>query len=151
MKLLNGGYQRELASMVYKFFKKKAGSGASVREHLAQEIHEPVIKKLKIKRVYARFLDNNWTADLDGMRSLSSKNRDVKYLLSVIQVFIKYAWKNPLKDKKAKTILNDFIKIVNEFNCKPNKLWVGEESEFYSSLMQKLLENSNILVMKVSQ
>ena len=41
-----------------------------------------------------------------------------------IDVFTKYAWVKPLNDKKGKTVLNTFIEIVNESNCKPNKLWV---------------------------
>ena len=56
------------------------------------------------------------------MTSLSSKNRDVKYLLCVIEVFTKYSWVKPLKNKKARTVLNGFIEIVNESKCKPNKL-----------------------------
>ena len=42
----------------------------------------------------------------------------------VIDVFPKYAWVKPLKDKKGKTVLNPFVEIVNESNYKPNKLWV---------------------------
>ena len=63
-------------------------------------------------------------SDLAEMESLSSKNKNVKYLLCVIGVFPKYAWVKPLKDKKGKTVLNSFIEIVNESNRKPNKLWV---------------------------
>ena len=44
------------------------------------------------------------------------------------------AWVKPLKDKKGKTVLNAFIKIVNESNCKPNKLWVDQEIEFITNL-----------------
>ena len=47
--------------------------------------------------------------------------------ICVIDVFTKYAWVKPLKDKKSKTTLNAFIGIVNEFNRKPNKLWVDQE------------------------
>ena len=54
----------QLASMVYKFFDKKTGSEASVNEELPQESHKPVIKKLKRRRVYARFKDNIWAASL---------------------------------------------------------------------------------------
>ena len=43
----------------------------------------------------------------------------------------------PLKDKKGKIILNAFIEIVNEPNCKPNKLWVDQGGEFYSKFMQE--------------
>ena len=42
------------------------------------------------------------------MASLSSKNKTVKYLLCVIDVFTKYAWVKPLKDKKGKTVINAF-------------------------------------------
>ena len=44
--------------MVYKFFDRKTGSGISVNEQLAEELHKPVIKKIKKRKVYARFKDN---------------------------------------------------------------------------------------------
>ena len=66
------GYQRGLASMIYKFF-DRIESGVSVNEELAQELHKPVIKKLK-RRVYERCKDNIWATDLAEMGSLSSKN-----------------------------------------------------------------------------
>ena len=75
------GYQRGLASMVYKFFDKKTGSWASVNEEWAQELHKPVIKKLKRRKAYAKFKDNIWAADLAERGSLSSFNHEVKYLL----------------------------------------------------------------------
>ena len=52
------------------------------------------------------------------MGSLSSKNRSVKYLFFVIDIFTKYAWIKPLKNKKAKTVLNGFIEImIMVFQC----------------------------------
>ena len=93
------GYQRALAKMIYKFFDKKTGSGVSVNEQLAQELQKPVIKKFMRKKVYVRFKDNIWAADLAEMGSLSSKNKNVKYLLFVIDVFTKYALVKPLNDK----------------------------------------------------
>ena len=80
------------------------------------------------------------------MGSLSSKNKNVKYLLCAIDVFIKYAWVKALKDKKDKTVVNAFIEIVNETNCKPNKLWVDQRREFYNKLMQEWLEINDILM-----
>ena len=70
------------------------------------------------------------------MESLSSKNKNVKYLLSDIDVFTKYLWIKPLKDKKCKTVLNTFIKTVNESNRKPNKLSVDQQKVFYRKLIQ---------------
>ena len=80
------------------------------------------------------------------MESLSSKNKNVKYLLCVIDIFTKYPWVKPLKDKKSKTVLNAFIEIVNESNHKPNKLWVDQGRGFYNKLMQEWLENNDILM-----
>ena len=62
--IINDGYQRALASMVYKLFDKKTGSRVSVNKHLVEELHKPVIIKFKRKQVYARFKDNIWAADL---------------------------------------------------------------------------------------
>ena len=66
----------------------------------AEEFNKPVIKKIKRRRAYARFKDNILAADLAKMGSLSSKNKNVEYLLCVIDVFTKYAWVKPLKDRK---------------------------------------------------
>ena len=62
-----------------------------------------MIKKFKRRKVYARFKDNIWAADLAEMESLSTKNENVKYSLCVIDVFTIYAWVKPLKDKKCRT------------------------------------------------
>ena len=83
------------------------------------------------------------------MESLTSKNENVKYLLCVIDVFTKYAWVKPLKDKKGKTVLNAFIKIVNDSNCKPNKLWVDQANIIYNKLIQEWLNDNDILMYSI--
>ena len=60
------------------------------------------------------------------MEPLSTKNKSVKYLLYVIDIFSRYAWIKPLKGKKGKTVFNVCIKTVNVSNRKPNKLWVDQ-------------------------
>ena len=97
-----------------------------VNEQLAEQLHKPVIKKLKKGKVYAKFKCNIWAADLPETEWLSSKNENVKYLLCAIDVFSKYAWVKTLKDKTGKPFLNVFIEIVIESNRKPNKLWVDQ-------------------------
>ena len=129
------GYPRALAIMVYKYFDKKAGLGVSENNKLAEELNKTVMKKFKRRKVYARFKDNIWGADFAEMESLSSKNKNVKYLLFVTDIFTKYAWVKPLQDKKDKKVLNAFIKTVHESIGKPNKLWVGQGKEFYKKLM----------------
>ena len=68
---------------------------------------------------------------------MSSKNINVKYLLRAIDVFNKYAWVKSLKDEKVKTVLNAFIKILNEFDRKTNKLWIDQGRYFYNQLLQE--------------
>ena len=125
------GYKRTWASMVYNYFDKKTESGESVNEQLAAQLHKPVTKKFKRRKVYARFKDNICATDLAETELLSSKNKNVKYLLCVIHVFTKYTWvkdkkKHKKKDKKGKTVLNTFTEIVNESNRKTSKLWVDQ-------------------------
>ena len=106
------GYQRGLASMVYKFFDKKSqGSGrplssasqlANNKENiqLADELHKPIIRKFKKRKVYSSFRDNIWGADLADMQLLSKLNKGFRFLLCVIVIFSKYAWVILLKGKK---------------------------------------------------
>ena len=68
-------------------------------EQLGEELRKQVINKTKEQKDYSRFKDNICAADLAEMMSLSFKNKNMKYLLYVKDVFIKYAWVKPLKDK----------------------------------------------------
>ena len=88
------GYQRGLASMVYKFFdKKSSGSGITNEPNyqLANELHKPIIKKFKKRKVYSSFRDNIWGVDLADMQSLSKYNKGNKNLLCANDLFSKYA------------------------------------------------------------
>ena len=77
------GYQRGLASMVYKFFDKKSkGSGAKLilqNEQLAEELHKPIIRKFEKRKVHAAFKDNIWGADLTDMQLLSRYNKGIRF------------------------------------------------------------------------
>ena len=107
------GYQRGLASMVYKFFDKKStGSGIASYSILADELHKPIIKKFDKRKVYSQFKYNIWGVDLADMQSLSRKNKGIKYLLCAIDLYSKYAFVIPLKDKKGISIVNAFNKII---------------------------------------
>ena len=88
------GYQRVLASMVYKFFDKKCSESGIINEsnyQLANELHKPIIKKFKKRKVYSSFRDNIWSVDLADKQSLSKYNKGVKYLLCSIDLFSTYA------------------------------------------------------------
>ena len=131
--------------MVYKFFDKKStGSGFKKLKNttkpttepsalarssfahnssiLADERHKPIIRKFNKRKVYSQFKDNTWGVDLADMQSLSRKNKDIKYLLCAIDLYSKYTFVIPLKDKKGISIVNAFNKIIKQSNRKPNKI-----------------------------
>ena len=71
------------------------------------------------------------------MQLISKFNKRFRFLLCVIDVFSKYAWVVPLKDKKGVTITNTFQKILKESHRKPNKIRVDKGSEFYKYSFKK--------------
>ena len=152
------GYQRGLASMVYKLFDKKSTARPSSLERtrsgikkdssliLADELHKPIIEKFEKRKVYSQFKDNIWGADLADMQSLCRKNKGIKCLLCVIDLYSKYAFVVPLKDKKGISIINPFNKIIKQSNRKPNKIWVDRGGEFYKNVFKKWLSNNDIIM-----
>ena len=100
------GYQRGIASMVYKFFNKKTkGSGVTTlanksaiksipqNEQLAEELHKPIIRKFRKRKVFSAYKDNIWAANLADMQ-LISKFKDFYYVLLIFlantQLIIKF-------------------------------------------------------------
>ena len=141
------GYQRGLASMVYKFFDKKSTvSRIASSSILADELHKPIIKKISKRKVYSQFKDNIWGVDLADLQSLSRKNKGIKYLFCAIDLYSKYAFVIPLKDKKGISIVNAFNKIIKQFGKIPNKIWVDQGSEFYNNNFKKWLSDNDIIM-----
>ena len=143
------GYQRGLASMVYKFFDKKSTGSGIARDSssiLADALHKPIINKFNKRKVYSQFKDNILGVDLADMQSLSRKNNGIKYLLCAIDLYSKYAFVIPLKDKKGISIVNAFDKIIKQSERKPNKIWVDQGGEFYNNVSKKWLSDNDIIM-----
>ena len=82
--------------------------------------------------MYSSFKDNVWGADLADMSLISKFNKEIKYLLCVIDLFSRHAWVIGIKDKKGVSIVNAFQKTLDKSKRKPNKIWVDHGSEFYN-------------------
>ena len=74
---------------------------------------------------------------------MSRYNKGFKYLLCAIDLFSKYAWVIPIRDKKGTSIVNAFTKIISK-GRKPNKIWVDQGSEFYNQSFKDFLKINNI-------
>ena len=88
--------------------------------------------------------DNISGADLADMQLISIFNKGIRFLLCIIDIYSKYAWVAPLKDKKGVTIVNAFQKILNDLKKIPNKIWVDKESKFYDNSFKKWLKDNDI-------
>ena len=87
-------------------------------------------------------IDEIWSADLVDMQAFSKFNQNYKYLLTIIDIFSKFAWVVPLKDKTGASVMNAFDKVIKI--RKPEKLWVDEGKEFYNNLFKQWLTKHNI-------
>ena len=74
------------------------------------------------------------------MKLISKFNKEIRFLLFVIDIYSKYTSVIPLKDKKGVTVANAFQEILHDLKRKPNKMWVDKGSEFYNRSMKLWLE-----------
>ena len=111
-------------------------------QQIANELHKPIIRKFNRRKVYSSFKDNIWGVDLADMQSLRKYNKEIKYLLCAIDLFSKYAWVVPFKNKQSSTVINAFQKIISKRN--PSKIWVDQGSEFYNNAFKKFLKENNV-------
>ena len=105
---------------------------------LAEELHKPIRRKFEKRRVLVNGIDRIWAADLVDMQAFSKFNRGIKYLLAVIDVFSKYGWLIPLKDKTGKSVASALKTIFKE--RKPEKMWVDKGKEFYNKDVKELID-----------
>ena len=109
------------------------------QQQLAKEVFSPQITKFKRQRIIPLYKDETWSADLIDKSSLSKYNNNYKFTLTVIDIFTKYAWAIPLKNKSGLSITNGFKTILSE-GRKPEKLWVDRGSESYNKTFKSLLK-----------
>ena len=83
-------------------------------------------------------------ADLLDMQLISKFNKGFRFSLCIIDIYSKYAWVIPWKDKQGITITNAFQKILKESHRKPNKIWIDKGIEFYDRSMKSWLGKSAI-------
>ena len=120
--------KKSSATHANKFTGSGVESGIIPNQGLAEELHKRVIRKFEKPKVYSSLKDNNWSVDIADMQLISKYNAGIRFLLCVTDIYSKYAWVVPLKDKKGISITKPFQKVSDESNRKPNKIWLDKGS-----------------------
>ncbi|KAJ8043891.1 hypothetical protein HOLleu_11191 [Holothuria leucospilota] len=105
-------------------------------------LHRPVRRKYERNRVYVHGIDDQWQADLVDVTALSRHNRGIRFLLTCIDIFSKYAWVVPVKDKKGTTIVKALETIL--VRRRPRKLQTDKGSEFFNKDVKRLLASHDV-------
>ena len=117
------------------------------QQQLAKEVFNPRITKFRRERIIPLYKDETWSADLTDKSSLSKYNNNYKFILTVVDIFTKYAWAIPLKSKSGLSITNGFKIVLSEHPQggskprKPEKLWVDRGSSFTIKHLNLYLKN----------
>ena len=109
---------------------------------LAEELHKPVKRKFRKRKIISFGIDDIWAADLVEMGPLAKYNDNVKYILSVIDIFSKYGFMVPLKNKSGLSVAKAFEELFR--TRKPNKIWSDKGTEFYNKDVSKVLRENDI-------
>jgi len=126
-------------------FPQKSVAPKVWNEELADELHAPVKRKFQRRHVISYGIDDVWSCDLVEMQEWSKQNKGYRYMLNVVDVYSKYAWSIPLKDKTGKTVLEAFKQIVKSSGRKPGHLWVDQGKEFYNKDMDEWIKKNDII------
>ena len=107
------------------------GVKKKVKTPLADELHKPTRVHFPTKKVRVNEIDDTWTADLLFLPASHKKENDeYDTFLVVLDVFSKYAWVKPIKNKKSDTVAKTFMEIFKNSGRKPKKLWTDRGAEF---------------------
>ena len=111
--------------------------------NIADELHKNNKNVKNFRKVITHHKNNIWSADLVFMNQYPNENNGYNYILTIIDVHTKYAWAIPLHNKESKNVSIEFEKLFKKYG-RPEHLWTDQGTEFYSSIMKKLLDKYNV-------
>jgi len=120
-----------------------------VKDFLKQQdpytIHRDITRKFTRQPVIVSGIDAQWQADLVIMPEMAQYNDNYPNILTVIDVFSKFAWAIPLKTKFGIDVINAFEQIFRISGRKPEKLQTDKGTEFKNKEFQTFLKQQNVI------
>ena len=111
-----------------------------LRKQRTYQIHKPAKQNFPRNKTKALGIDSHWQADLCDMKALDKYNDGYKYLLTCIDVFSRYAWAIPVKNKTPESITAAFQEILKKSKRKPMFLMTDRGREFMGSFKTYMLK-----------
>ena len=116
-----------------------------ILEHdLGYTLHKPTRRHFPTLRVKVYGPDEQWAADLVDVQNIKRQNKGVHYLLTIIDVFSKYAWVRPIKKKTGVEVTSALKHVLEQSGRKPHTLQTDDGKEFYNKHVSNLLKEHGI-------
>lgn len=116
----------------------------SIKDDVVNELHKPARKHFKRRRVIVKGLNDLFQADLVEMIPYAKINRGYKYILVVINVFSKFVWCKPVKNKRGQEITAAMKEILTKIKSVPRNMQTDMGKEFYNKDFKGLMEKQKI-------
>ena len=129
---------------IYERAKERRTTAPKWKKDLTTELLKSKRKTFQRRRIFSPDVDHIWTMDLLDIHRFSRQNTNFRFILVVLDVFSRFAWARPLKDKTAKSVANSLQDIITTSGRKPKKIWSDKGTEFYNSTVNSLLQRNNI-------
>jgi len=126
----------------YEKARKRRRDAPQWKKQLAIELLTPKRKRFQRRKIYSPSVDAIWTGDLMDIHKYARQNKNYKFILVLVDIFSRYAWARPLKNKSA-TSTAEALKDVFTSSI-PKKLWTDEGTEFYNNTVNRILKEHNI-------
>lgn len=114
------------------------------KRDLVNELHREARRNFIRRSTEMRGINDTLQADLVEMIPYATKNRNMKYILTVINIFSKKAYACALKNKTAQEVTKAMQSILDSLNHPIRNLHVDNGKEFYNALMKKMLCQRNV-------
>ena len=116
-----------------------------LRGQQAYTLHKPARRHYKRNTTYVAGIDAQWQADLADMQGVARQNDGMRYILTIIDVFSKFAWAKPVRSKDAVTVADGFRRVLHEAAPrKPKRLQTDEGKEFFNEKFAALMRRHGI-------
>ena len=114
------------------------------KKQLAKELLKPKRIRFPRRRIFSSNVDSIWTMDLLDIHRFSRQNKNFRFILVMLDIFSRFAWARPLKDKTGGEVSTAIQDIITSSGRKPDRIWSDKGTEFYNAAVGRLLERNNI-------